>query len=58
MKPEMNVKIAMAGAEEKLCGTDSVLVMEGWIPAEREKELTEVFERFGCAWETLDPTEE
>ena len=54
----VNVKLAMAEAEERLCGTDSVLVMEGWIPAEREKELSEVFERFGCAWETLDPTEE
>lgn len=54
----VNVKIAMAEAEERLCGTESVLVMEGWIPAEREQELAEVFERFGCAWETLDPTEE
>ena len=54
----VNVKIAMAEAEERLCGTESVLVMEGWIPAEKENELAEVFERFGCAWETLDPTEE
>ncbi len=54
----VSVKIAMAEAEEKLCGTDSVLVMEGWIPADREKDLAQVFERFGCAWETLDPTEE
>ena len=54
----VNVKIAMAEAEEKLCGTDSVLVMEGWMPADREQELSQVFERLGCAWETLDPTEE
>ena len=54
----VSVKIAMAEAEEKLCGTDSVLVMEGWIPADREQDLAQVFERFGCAWETLDPTEE
>ena len=54
----VNVKIAMAEAEERLCGTESVLVMEGWFPAAREQELAAVFERFGCAWETLDPTEE
>ncbi len=54
----VNVRISMAEAEERLCGTDSVLVMEGWIPAEQEAELEKVFESFGCAWETLDPTEE
>ena len=54
----VNVKIAMAEAEERLCGTESVLVMEGWFPAAREQELAAVFDRFGCAWETLDPTEE
>ena len=54
----VNVKIAMAEAEEKLCGTDSVLVMEGWVPAAKENEIAEVFERFGCAWETQDPTED
>ncbi|MCR5575918.1 MAG: V-type ATP synthase subunit I [Oscillospiraceae bacterium] len=54
----VSVKIALAEAEDKLCGTDSVVAMEGWIPAEREEELAEVFERFGCAWETQDPTED
>ncbi len=54
----VSVKIALAEAEDRLCGTDSVVVMEGWFPAEREDELAEVFERFGCAWETEDPTED
>ena len=54
----VNVKISMAEAEERLCGTDSVLVMEGWFPAEREAELNEIFERYGCAWETVDPKED
>ena len=49
----VKVKIAMAETEERLCGTDSVLVMEGWFPAEREAELAEIFERYGCAWESL-----
>lgn len=54
----MSVKISLAEAEDRLYGTDSVVVMEGWIPEERETELAEVFERFGCAWETVVPEEE
>ena len=54
----VSVQIALAEAEDRLCSTDKVLVMEGWIPAEKEKELGEVFDRFGCAWEAVDPTED
>ena len=54
----MNVKISLAEAEERLCGTDSVVVMEGWLPAEREAELGQIFDRYGCAWETLEPAED
>ena len=35
----VSVKIALAEAEDRLCGTDSVVAMEGWIPAEREQEI-------------------
>ena len=51
-------KIALAEAEDRLCGTESVVALQGWMPAEREEELTEVFERFDCAWETEEPEEE
>ena len=54
----VSVQIALAEAEDRLCSTDKVLVMEGWIPAEKEKELGEVFDRFGCAWEAVDPAED
>ncbi len=54
----VSVQISLAEAEDKLYGTESAVVMEGWIPESREKELSEVFERFGCAWETLTPTQE
>ncbi len=54
----VSVKISLAEAEEKLYGTDAVIVMEGWIPEEREQELSEVFDRFGCAYETVEPTED
>ena len=54
----LGVKIALAEAEDKLCGTESVVIMEGWIPEEREEELALIFDRFGCAWETVEPEEE
>lgn len=53
----VSTKIALAEADEKLYGTESTVVMEGWIPEEREEELVKVFEDFGCAWETLTPEE-
>ena len=54
----MGTKISIAEAEEKLFGTESVVMMEGWIPAEREEELSHVFEDYTCAYETRDPEEE
>ena len=54
----LGTRIAMAEAEDRLCGTDAAVVLEGWMPAEREEELRQVFERYECAWETSDPTEE
>ena len=51
-------RIGLAETEDRLCGTESVVLLQGWMPAEREQELGEVFERFGCAWETEDPPEE
>ena len=54
----VSTKIALAEADEKLYGTASTVVMEGWIPEEKEQELIKVFDGFGCAYETLTPTEE
>ena len=51
----VSVKTALAEADEKMYGTESSVVMEGWIPEEQEAELIDVFERFGCAWETVTP---
>lgn len=55
---KVNTRIFMAEAEDKLCGTDSTIVMEGWMPAEKEEALERVFEKYDCAWESRDPTEE
>lgn len=51
----VGVKIAAAEAEERLCGTESTLALEGWMPAEREEELTALLEKYECAWELSDP---
>lgn len=55
---KVSTKIALAEADDKLYGTQTTVVMEGWIPEEREAELTKVFESFGCAYETITPTED
>ncbi len=54
----MSTRVAMAEAEERLYGTGSAVVLEGWVPAEREEELTALLESFDCAWETSEPTED
>ncbi len=51
-------RVGLAETEERLCGTAQTVLLQGWMPAEREEELKEVFERFGCAWETEDPPAE
>ena len=51
-------QIALAEAEDKLFGTETTVVMEGWMPAERENELSELFDKYHCAWDSRDPKEE
>ena len=48
-------KIARAEAEGKLMGLDSTVVMQGWVPAEKEQELARILEGCSCAWETEEP---
>ncbi len=52
------VAIARCEAVEKLSGTGSVVAMEGWCPAEKAAALESVLERYDCAWELNDPTED
>ena len=51
-------RISMAEAEDKLCGTESTVVLEGWMPAESEPALARALEKFTCAWESRDPEED
>lgn len=54
----ISARIAMAEAESKLYGTESSVFMQGWVPAEKEKQLEGVFRSFDCAYETTDPKED
>ena len=54
----VSTKIAVAEAEGRLYGTDSVVFMQGWMPAEREGELARVFDKYDCAWECRAPEED
>ncbi|MBQ3257096.1 MAG: hypothetical protein IJA67_06770 [Oscillospiraceae bacterium] len=51
-------KIARAEAASKLMSSESVSVLEGWVPAENEDAMAVAAEKFDCAWSTEDPTEE
>ncbi len=46
---------ARAEAAAKLMGLESTVVLQGWIPAEREEELAGILDRYHAAWETEDP---
>ena len=51
----VTASICRSEAEGRLMGIDSTVVMQGWVPAEKEEELSGLLEGFTCAWETEDP---
>lgn len=55
---KLQAKIAMAEAEETMLGTEKTVVVEGWMPADKEEELGKLFDRYDCAWEAIEPAEE
>lgn len=42
----------------RLIDTDSAYLLEGWLPADKEGELSKLLSGFSCAWETADPAPE
>ena len=54
----LSTKIARAEAEEKLMGTESTTLLQGWLPADSEEELARTLGKYDCAWETEDPSED
>ena len=52
------VVVARAEAAEKLLRGENTLLLLGWCPAAKMAEVTEVLEKFDCAYEFTDPTDE
>lgn len=50
--------IAFCEAEDKLMGTQSTVILDGWVPAEKLSELEKLLNKYDCAYELSDPTEE
>ncbi len=42
----------------RLIDTDAAFLLDGWLPAENERELEGLLGGFQCAWEMADPTQE
>jgi len=51
----VSTQISRAEAEDKLYGMKSIVFMQGWMPAEKEDELAAIFDKYDCAWESMDP---
>ena len=55
---KMSARVSIAEAEEKAFGSETFVMMAGWVPAEKERELEEILSEYDCAWETEEPSEE
>ncbi len=51
----LQTKIFEAENRARLLNTRSSFFFEGWLPAQNEKELSELLSRYSCAFETADP---
>lgn len=51
-------ELAAVNQKLKLAATDSVAVIEGWIPAGREEAVRTALDKFRCAYDVSDPGEE
>ncbi len=49
---------AKEASAERLLTDGTISFFEGWVPAERLKDVEQLLERMGCAWEAADPTPE
>lgn len=54
----LGTRLALAGAGNRLYGTESVLVAEGWLPVDNVPQVTTLLNKFDCAYAFSDPTEE
>ena len=53
----LDAKLSMSQAADLALSTEDVIVMQGWVPAEKEEALDRVLSAFDCAWECEEPAE-
>ena len=53
----LEAQLSMAEAADLSLSTGGVVLMQGWVPAEKEAALEEILARFDCAWECEEPPE-
>ena len=54
----LSAEAAKESNTERLLTDGTILFFEGWAPAERMGQVSDLLERLGCAWEARAPTEE
>ena len=54
----VDAEVLRAENIERLAGTDSIVVLEGWCPAEKTARLSALLDGFDCAYEFADPDPE
>ena len=54
----LRAEAAKEQCTESVLTDETVLYFQGWVPAEQEKTVGAFLTEKGCAWESLDPTEE
>ena len=54
----LRAEAAKEQCAENILTDETVLYFQGWVPAEQESAVGTFLTENGCAWETLDPTEE
>ena len=50
--------ISRAEADDKICSTDSTIIMQGWILASKVSDFEAICDKYDCAWELEDPKED
>lgn len=51
-------QIMRLDAEQRVLETEHTVLMRGWVPADYEEKLVQIFEKYGCAYEIRDPEKE
>lgn len=54
----LQAEASKAQNARRILESEKILFFQGWIPAEKEKDVKIFLEQNDCAWEAVDPTEE